>query len=94
MNDSARTEIYRYRDTRIDVKLRPKAWFARIRLWSGGRWPRVEKTWYARARRWVPWFSLERQAVRAVEHANRRSHAFLPRDEVQRQVRAALQLLR
>ncbi len=94
MSDLARTDIYRRGDTRVDVKLRPRAWFARVRFWSGGRWPRVEKTWYARSRRWVPWFSLERQAVRAVEHANRRSHAFLPRDEVERQVRAALHLLR
>jgi len=94
MHHSTRTDIYRYGDTRVDVKLPPRAWFARVRLWSGGRWPHVEKTWYAGAHRWVPWFSLERQAVRAVEHANRRCHTFLSRKEVRRQVRAALQMLK
>ena len=93
MHDPIRTEIYRYGDTRVDVKLRARAWFAQVRFWSGGRWPRVEKTWYARTRRWLPWFSLERQAVRAVEHANRRSHAFLPRDDVRRRVKAAIEFL-
>ena len=39
-------------------------------------------------------FSLERQAVKAVEHANRQAQTFLPRQEVQRRVRAALQMLR
>ncbi len=94
MHDSARNDIYRYGDTRVDVKRGRKAWFARVRVWSGGRWPRVERTWYARTRRWFPWFSLERQAVKAVEHANRKSHTFLPRQEVRRRVRAALRMLR
>ena len=94
MSEPSRTDIYRYGDVRVDVQVRPKAWMARVRFWSGRRWPRLEKTWYACTRRWLPWFSLERQAVKAIEYANYRSSAYLPRDEVRKHVRQALQLLK
>ncbi len=89
-----RADIYRHGDARVDVKLRPDAWFAQVRVWNGSRWPKVEKTWRGRVKGWVPWFSLERQAVRAVEYANRRSSVFMPREEIRKQVQAALRHLR
>ena len=94
MKQVTRTDIYRHGDARVDVKLRPDAWFAQVRVWNGARWPKVEKTWRARVKGWVPWFSLERQAVRAVEYANRRSSVYMPREEIQKRVQAALRHLR
>ncbi len=88
-----RTDIYRHGDARVDVKLRPDAWFAQVRVWNGARWPKVEKTWRARVKGWVPWFSLERQAVRAVEYANRRTSVYLSREEIRKRVQTALKLL-
>ncbi len=94
MAEAIRGDIYRHGDTRVDVKFPAKGWFARIRVWNGARWPKLERTWYGRTRRWVPWFSLERQAVRAIEYANRRSSVRLPREEIKRQARAALDNVR
>jgi hypothetical protein len=88
-----RTDIYRHGDARVDVKYRPGAWFAQVRVWNGARWPKVEKTWRARTKGWIPWFSLERQAVRAVECANRHAAVYVPRKEIRKRVQAALKLL-
>ena len=85
-----RTDIYRHGDLRVDLKVDPRGWFVRVRVWSGGRWPKRLRTYLAKNRRWIPWFSLERQAIRAVEHVNRRESVFLPRDEVRRLVVGAL----
>ena len=93
MTEETRTEIYRHGDARVDLKIRANARFAHVRVWNGARWPKVEKTWRARVRGWIPWFSLERQVVRAVEYANRRAAVLVPRDEVRRRVRNALKLL-
>jgi hypothetical protein len=93
MTEETRTEIYRHGDARVDLKIRPKAWFAHVRVWNGARWPRVERTYHARLRGWIPWFPLERQVVRAVEYANRRASVFVPRDEIQKRVQNALKLL-
>lgn len=88
-----RTDIYRHGDARVDVKLPPDAWFAQVRVWSGARWPKVEKTWRGYVKGWVPWFSLERQAVRAVEYANRCASVYMPREEIRKRVQTALELL-
>ena len=88
-----RTDIYRHGDARVGVKFRPHAWFAQVRVWSGARWPKVEKTWRARVKGWVPWFSVERQAVRAVEYANRRASVYMRREEIRKRVQTALELL-
>ncbi len=63
-----RVALYHGSDARLDVKLRPSSWFAQVRLWRGRRWPNLERTWYARMRPWIPWFSLERQALRAAAY--------------------------
>ena len=65
---AVRVTLYHGSDARLDVKLRPSSWFAQIRLWRGRRWPSLERTWYARMRPWIPWFSLERQALRAASY--------------------------
>jgi hypothetical protein len=93
ITEETRAEIYRYDDARVDLKMRPGEWFARIRVWDGGRWPRVRRTWHARLKPWIPWFSLERQVVRAVEYANRCASVYVPRKEIRKRVRGALQSL-
>ena len=93
MTEAIRAEIYRHGDARVDLRIRPDAWFAQVRVWNGVRWPKVERTWHARMRGWIPWFSLERQVVRAVEYANLRTSVFVPRDEIHKRVESALKLL-
>lgn len=93
MTEETRTEIYRHGDASVDLKVRPNAWFVHVRVWNGARWPKVERTYYARVRGWIPWFPLERQVVRAVEYANRRASVYVHRDEIQKRVRNALKLL-
>ncbi len=93
MQPHARTDIYRHGDLRVDVRISAKAWFAVVRVWHGARWPKVVRTWHVPLKRWWPWFSLGRQAVRAVEYANRRASVHVPRERIEEQVRAALRLL-
>lgn len=93
MTKDTRTDIYRHGDARVDLKIRPAAWFAHVRVWNGARWPKVERTYHARLRGWIPWFSLERQVVRAVEYANRRASVFVSRDEIQKRVQNVLKML-
>ncbi len=64
-----RTTLHRGSATHVDLEIRPRAWFGRVRLWRGTRWPDLERTWFGSLRPWVPWFSLERQAVEAVAQA-------------------------
>ncbi len=93
MTDNVRIDIYTHGDARVDLKVHPRDWFAVIRVWDGARWPKVVRTWRARTRRWVPWFSLEHQAVRAVEFANRRASVHVPREEIRKRVRGTLKEL-
>ena len=85
-----RTDIYRQGDVSVDLKVEPGARLVRVRVWSGGRWKRVERTYLAKHGGWFPWFSVERQAARAIEYANRRVGVHLPRDEVRRIAAGAL----
>lgn len=93
MPEDIRIDIYTHGDARVDLKVHPRDWFAVIRVWDGARWPKVVRTWRARARRWVPWFSLEHQAVRAVEFANRRASVHVPREEIRKRVQNTLKVL-
>ncbi len=93
MTDNVRIDIYTHGDARVDLRIRPRNWFAVIRVWDGARWPKVVRTWRAKRRRWIPWFSLERQAMRAVEFANRRASVHLPREEIRKHVQGALRSL-
>ncbi len=93
MHSSARADIYRHGDVRVDVKISDGGWFAAVRVWHGTRWPKVVRTWHVPLKRWWPWFSLERQAVKAVEYANRRASVHVPRERISEQVRGALRLL-
>ncbi len=70
MPEAVRGTVYRHQEASVDVKLRPSGWFGQIRVWRGKRWPKLERTWYARMRSWIPWFSLERQASKAVAYVN------------------------
>ncbi len=92
MRPSARTDIYRHGDVAVDVKISDGGWFAVVRVWHGTRWPKVVRTWRVPLKRWLPWFSLQRQAVRAVEYANRRASVRVPREHIEEQVRGALRL--
>ncbi len=93
MRPSARADIYRHADVRVDVKISDGGWFAVVRVWNGTRWPKVERTWRAGLKRWIPWFKLERQAVRAVQYANYRASVHLPVDQIRKQVRGVLRTL-
>jgi hypothetical protein len=93
MPDDMRVDIYKHGDARVDLKTHPQDWFAVVRVWEGARWPKVVRTWRAKMRRWIPWFSLERQVVRAVEFANRRSSVHVPREEIRKRVQGPLKLL-
>ncbi len=93
MPQDIRVDIYKHGDARVDLKVHPRDWFAVIRVWDGARWPKVVRTWRARRRRWVPWFSLEHQAVRAVEFANRRASVHVPREEIRKHVQGTLKVL-
>ena len=93
MADDVRVDIYKHGDARVDLKVHRQDWFAVIRVWDGARWPKVVRTWRARMRRWIPWFSLERQVVRAVEFANRRASVHVAREEIRKHVQGALKSL-
>ncbi|MCZ6857372.1 MAG: hypothetical protein O7F70_05190 [Gemmatimonadetes bacterium] len=93
MPEDIRVDIYKHGDARVDVKVHPRDWFAVIRVWDGARWPKLIGTWRGKTRRWIPWFSLERQVVRAVEFANRRASVHVPREEIRKRVQAALKSL-
>ena len=93
MTDDVRVDIYKHGDARVDLKVHRRDCFAVIRVWDGARWPKVVRTWRARMRRWIPWFSLERQVVRAVEFANRRASVHVPREEIRTHVQGVLKSL-
>ena len=67
--------------------------FAVVRLWRGSRWPKLEASYLAAMRHWIPWFSLQHQVLRAVEHANRFEDLQLTRQEVLDKVAVALLLI-
>ena len=94
VKDIVRVTVHRTANWHVDVKVRPRARLAEIRAWRGERWPALEKTWHARMRWWIPWFSLKRQAVRAVEYANQCDETYLTREDLQEKVAMALRWLR
>jgi hypothetical protein len=93
MSDAVQATLFRHGTSHVDVKLRPSAWFGVVRVWQGGRWPELEKIWYGRLRPWLPWFSIERQAVRAVEYVTQRPLIAADQTVVRRRLRAALRQL-
>lgn len=82
--------IYRSGMRYVELKLSGMASFAEVRVWRGHRWPDLERVWYARMRRWIPWFSLERQALRAVEYVAHAPPSTAERAALTREVRAAV----
>jgi len=94
VKDTVRVTVHRTANWHVDVKVHPGARFAEIRAWRGERWPDLQKTWHARMRWWIPWFSLKRQAVRAVEYANQCDETYLTRDDLQQRIAVALRWLR
>ena len=81
---TVRTMVYRQGTAHVDIQIRPGAWFGEVRIWRGERWPKLERRWYGRIRRWVPWPSLERQTLKAVCYvSNRRTLALVTAKEVQ-----------
>jgi hypothetical protein len=73
--------------------VRSGGWFAEVRLWRGFRWPTLVVSYWAAVRRWIPWFSLRRQVLRAVEHADQFEDLHLTRREVLDKVAVALLLI-
>jgi hypothetical protein len=68
MPDAVRATVFREGASHVDVKMPSSGWFGEVRAWRGQRWPDLEKVWYGRLKPWIPWFSLERQVLRAIEH--------------------------
>jgi hypothetical protein len=91
---AVRVTLYHGSDARLDVKLHPSSWFAQVRLWRGRRWPSLERTWYARLRPWIPWFSLERQALRAATYLSDREPPPGLRRAIQQEVRIVIERMR
>ncbi|NIM51262.1 MAG: hypothetical protein GTN62_15080 [Gemmatimonadales bacterium] len=94
MDETVHSTVYRDNTARVDVKLRASSWFAQVRVWRGRRWPDLERTWYARTRRWIPWFSLDHQVARAVEYVNQHKKNQLTSREIQGRVNGALRLVK
>ena len=67
------TVVYRERTAYVEVRARPGAWFGEVRVWRGERWPITERRWYGHLRSWLPWFSLEKQATKAVRYVSKRT---------------------
>lgn len=81
-SNAIQATLYRHGAAHVDVKIRPSAWFATVRVWRGERWPDLERTWYARVRGWIPWFSLERQVWKAVAYLAQARTTYLTAQEV------------
>ncbi len=86
-----KTVVYREGTAHVEVRLRPGAWFGEVRVWRGARWPDLEKQWHGRVKSWIPWYSLENQAIKAVRHVTHR--ATLARLTV-KEVQAAIERLK
>ena len=93
MTEDIRVTVYRAASAHVDIKVRPGARFAEVRLWRGGRWPELVSRFYARLRQWIPWFSLERQALRAMELIDRFEELHLNQQEMRDKVAIAVLLV-
>ncbi len=89
-SEPVRAVVYREGTAHVDIQARPGAWFGEVRVWRGARWPELERRWFGRIRRWLPWHSLERQALKAVRHVSQRSTLALV---TAKEVRAAIERL-
>ncbi len=83
--------VFREGTAHVDIRVRPGAWFGEVRVWRGARWPDLEKRWHGRMKSWIPWYSLEDQAVKAVRYVTHRAN--LARLTV-KEVHAAIERLR
>ena len=93
MTEDIRVTVYRAASAHVDIKVRPGSRFAEVRVWRGGRWPDLASRYYARLRRWIPWFSLERQALRAMEFMNGFEELRLSQQEMRDKVAVAVLLV-
>ena len=93
MTEDIRVTVYRAASAHVDIKVRPRARFAEVRVWRGSRWPDLVSRYYARLRRWIPWFSLERQALRAMEFMNGFEELRLSQQEMRDKVAVAVLLV-
>lgn len=91
MPDAVRATVFREGASHVDVKMPSSGWFGEVRAWRGQRWPDLEKVWYGRLKPWIPWFSLERQVLRAIEHVTQRPPTGADREAVRRRLRGAMQ---
>lgn len=90
MQHVIRTTVFRQGASHVDVKLPLSGWFGVVRAWRGERWPDLEKVWYGRLKPWIPWYSLERQVLRAIEHVTQRPATKADRKAVQLKLRDAI----
>jgi hypothetical protein len=93
MTEDIRVTVYRAASAHVDIKVRPGSRFAEVRVWHGGRWPDLVGRSYARLRTWIPWFSLERQALRAMEFMNGFEKLRLSQQEMRDKVAVAVLLV-
>ena len=93
MNTDIKVTVYRAASAHVDIKVRPGARFAEVRVWRGGRWPDLASSFRARLRGWIPWFSLERQAMRALELMDSFEESHLSPQEMRDKVAVAALLV-
>jgi hypothetical protein len=93
MSKMIRVTVLRTANVHVDVKLRPRGWFAEVRVWRGARWPELQTRLRARVRGWLPWFSLHHQVSRAVEYVSQFEELQLSPDELADKVGVALLLI-
>ena len=86
-----KTIVYREGAAYVEVRMRPGAWFGEVRVWRGARWPDLDRRWRGGMKWWIPWYSLEKQAMNAVRYVSGRTAlAWLTANEVH----AAIERLR
>ncbi len=65
--------VYREGTAYVEVCVRPGAWFGEVRVWRGTRWPDLVRRWRGGTKSWIPWYSLEEQAMKAVRYVSDRN---------------------
>ncbi len=82
--------VYREGNAYVEIRVRPRGWFGEVRVWRGARWPKLDRRRHGAMKRWIPWYSLETQAMNAVRYVSNRDA--MPLLAV-KEVRAAIERL-
>ena len=93
MTSDIKVTVYRSANAHVDIKARPGSRFAEVRVWRGGRWPDMVNRYYARLKKWIPWYSLASQTLKAVEFMDGFEETHLSKQEMQDKVAVAVLLV-